>query len=330
MANQWTPSDAWDWYSHQPWLVGCNYIPSNAINQLEMWQMETFDIDTIDYELGCAESLGFNTIRVYLHDLSWENNPDGYRMRIDQFLKVASSHHIRPIFVIFDDCWNSEFAIGKQPAPKPGVHNSGWIQSPGIKIVNRPLEWGRLLRYVKGVLTTFRHDFRILMWDLYNEPGNSQQEEKYLPLLQAVFEWAWSVRPSQPITAGIWSTNKTLNEFQLSSSDVITFHNYRSVESVEDEIVELSLYGRPIICTEYMARTAGSCFETHMPIFKRERVGCLNWGLVAGKTNTIFAWNTHLDSPEPPLWFHDIFHKDGTPYRQDEVDFIRQVTRNKS
>jgi hypothetical protein len=291
-----------------------------------MWQIETFDIETIEYELDWAASLGFNTVRVYLHDLLWDNSPDGFRVRIDQFLKIASSHRIRPIFVIFDDCWNSDFALGKQPAPKQGVHNSGWAQSPGVKIVNNPLEWNRLQRYVIGLLTTFSKDERILMWDLYNEPGNSQQGEKSLPLLQAVFDWAWSVRPSQPLTAGIWFDDNVLSNFQLSASDVITFHNYGPTQGLEDQISQLRSHKRPLICTDYMARPAGSRFETHLPIFKRERVGCLNWGLVAGKTNTIFAWNTPLDAPEPPLWFHDIFRKDGTPYQKEEVDFIRQMT----
>jgi hypothetical protein len=326
MHQRWTPDQAWDWYNHQPWLVGCNFIPSNAINQLEMWQIETFDPDTIEYELGWAASLGFNTVRVYLHDLLWDNSPDGFRARIDSFLKISSTYQIRPIFVIFDDCWNSDFALGKQPAPRPGVHNSGWAQSPGVKVVNNSLEWNRLERYVKGVLTAFGDDSRILMWDLYNEPGNSMQGEKSLPLLQATFEWAWSVRPSQPLTAGVWFDCQDLNEFQILASDVITFHNYQPANSLEAQIAQLKTHKRPLICTEYMARPAGSLFKTHLPIFKRARVGCVNWGLVAGKTNTIFAWSTPLDTPEPPLWFHDIFRKDGTPYQQDEVNFIRQIT----
>lgn len=198
MASRWTTVQAWDWYKRQPWLVGCNFIPSNAINQLEMWQIETFDPETIDYELGWAASLGYNTVRVYLHDLLWDNSPDGFRVRIDQFLNIASGHHIRPIFVIFDDCWNSDFSLGKQPTPQPGVHNSGWIQSPGVKIVNDPYKWNRLERYVKGLLNAFRGDDRVLLWDLYNEPVNNQQGEKSLPLLQAIFEWAWSVRRYLP------------------------------------------------------------------------------------------------------------------------------------
>lgn len=325
-ANTWTPAQAWEWYRRQPWLVGCNFIPSTAINQLEMWQMETFDPETIDFELGLAASLGFNTARVYLHDLLWDNSPDGFSVRIDQFLGIAARHHIRPIFVIFDDCWNTEFALGKQPKPRPGVHNSGWIQSPGQKVVVDPYEWNRLERYVLRLLKTFKDDERILMWDLYNEPGNNGQHEKSLPLLQAAFEWAASVRPSQPLTAAVWYENDAFNEFQLAASDVVTFHLYDTPDKLEAMIARLKTSGKPLICSEYMARPRGSRFENSLPIFKREQVGCLNWGLVAGKTNTIYAWDTPLGDREPEEWFHDIFRADGTPYRPAEVEFIRQMT----
>ena len=57
-------------------------------------------------------------------------------------------------------------------------------------------------------------------------------------------------------------------------------------------------------------------------------VGAINWGLVAGKTNTIFAWDTPLpDVAEPSLWFHDIFRSDGTPYSTEEVECIRSLTK---
>ena len=326
MPPVWTSEQSWTWFQAQPWLVGCNFIPSNAINQLEMWQIETFDPETIDYELGWAQSLGFNTVRVYLHDLLWDNSSDGFRVRIDQFLRIAAAHAIRPILVIFDDCWNADFALGKQPAPRPSVHNSGWVQSPGVRVVNNRWDWNRLERYVKGLLTAFANDERILLWDLYNEPGNSQQGERSLPLLQAAFEWAWSVRPSQPLSVGVWFDHPDLNAFQLASSDVITFHNYGPAEGLKQQIASLRAFNRPLICTEYMSRGLGSRFETHLPIFKQEKVGCLNWGLVAGKTNTIYAWNTPEGAPEPELWFHDIFRKDGSPYLPAEVAFIRQMT----
>src|SRR5215831_15765131 len=99
-AVRWTEKKANDWYAQQPWLVGSNYIPRSAINELEMWQEATFNPEQIDQELGWAESLGMNTMRVFLHDLLWQQDADGFRKRIDQFLTIAAKHHIRPLFVL--------------------------------------------------------------------------------------------------------------------------------------------------------------------------------------------------------------------------------------
>ncbi|MDX2046995.1 MAG: glycoside hydrolase family 2 TIM barrel-domain containing protein [Chitinophagaceae bacterium] len=329
-VNTWTKEKANAWYKKQGWLVGANFLPSTAINQLEMWQAETFDAATIDKELGWAASIGMNVMRVYLHDIAWEVDPEGFIKRMDQFLAIAAKHKIKILFTIFDDCWNPDAKAGKQPEPKPGIHNSGWVRSPNKELHNDPGGWNKLQVYVKTVLSTFKNDKRILMWDLYNEPGNSGYDSTSLPLLKKIFQWAWDVRPSQPLSAGVWYNNKTLNEFQLASSDVITFHNYNNAESLEKQIKELQQSGRPVICTEYMARIRGSKFQTHLPIFKQYNVAAINWGLVAGKSNTIYQWDTPIpDGSEPKLWFHDIFRKDGTAYDETETGIIKKLTGKK-
>jgi hypothetical protein len=326
-SKTWSAKKANEWYKKQGWIVGCNFLPSTAINQLEMWQAETFDTATINRELVWAESIGFNTVRVYLHDLAWKADPGGFKKRINQFLSIAAKHKIKVLFTIFDDCWNPGPKIGKQPEPKPGIHNSGWMRSPHIDIHNDSTQWKSLEEYVKDILGSFKNDKRVLMWDLYNEPGNSGYELTSLPLLKKVFEWAWSIRPSQPLTSAIWYGNKTFNDFQLTNSDVITFHNYNNAEDLEKEINDLLKKGRPVVCSEYMARTRNSKFETHLPIFKKYNVGAINWGFVAGKSNTIYQWDTPVpDGSEPTIWFHDIFRKNGTPYDEKEISIIRQLT----
>lgn len=323
--SRWTEEQARVWSEEQGWRVGCNFIPSNAINQLEMWQAETFDSKTIDRELGYAGNIGFNTVRVYLHDLAYQQDPEGLKQRMDQFLSIASKYGIKTLFVIFDDCWNDKCDIGKQPEPVLGKHNSGWCQSPGNAVANDKSQWPRLETYVLDILTTFKEDDRILMWDLYNEPGNNARLGRSLPLLKKVFEWARSVNPDQPLTAGVWFSFKRLNKFQLSNSDIITFHNYKAADNLEKEIAKLKEYDRPIICTEWMARNLNSTVEACLPVFKRENVGCINWGLVAGKTNTIFPWVNTKGEKEPELWFHDLFRQNGTPYQQEEVDLFKTL-----
>jgi hypothetical protein len=323
--TRWSRERAEAWHSQLPWLVGCNFIPSTAINQLEMFQPETFDPQTIQRELGWAADIGYNTIRVYLHDLLWETDAEGFVRRLEHFLSIAAGQGIRTVFTIFDDCWNAKPISGVQPAPIAGVHNSGWMQSPGKELVNDPGAWERLEQYVKGVITAFGQDERVIFWDLYNEPGNNKQGVASLPLLKQTFEWARQANPSQPLSAGLWFENTELNEFQLSSSDIITFHNYNNAASLENQIRDLKNFGRPVVCTEWMRRPI-STIATHLHIFQQAGVGCLHWGLVAGKTQTIYPWGSQAGDPEPLVWFHDLFYADGRPFDEAEIEIIKSHT----
>ena len=327
--SKWSIEKANDWYKKHKWITGANFNPSTAINQLEMWQKSTFDLETIDKELGFAQSIGFNTMRVYLHSLAYKVDPVGFKKRMESYLQIANKRGIKTMFVFFDDVWDKTPKIGKQPEPKLGVHNSGWVQDPGDPASKELKNFSELETYVKDILETFSKDSRILMWDLYNEPGNSGKFSASIPLLKKVFVWAREVNPSQPITVGIWQWNKKfqeLNEIQVLNSDVVTYHHYGEPNDHLKIINWLKTHGRPLICTEYMARTRNSRFSNILPLLKDEHVGAINWGLVAGKSNTIYAWDTPIESGEEPNeWFHDVFRKDGTPYREDEIRLIRKL-----
>jgi len=345
---RWTAEQANTWYQQQPWLVGSNYIPDDAINQLEMWQVDTFDPKEIDKELGWAEAIGMNTMRVFLHDLLWTQDPDGFQKRLDQFLAISERHGIRPILVLFDSCWDPRPKLGRQHSPVPGVHNSGWVQSPGAAALRDPSQYPRLKAYVVGVVGAFANDPRIVAWDVWNEPDNAYaSSQKELPnkvalvaaLLPQVFEWARSANPSQPLTSGVWegkpaewsdaSKWTTVQRTQLEQSDVISFHNYSWPEDFEAHVTALQKLHRPVLCTEYMARSAGSTFDTVLPIAKRYHVAAINWGLVAGKTQTTLPWESWQHPyvhTQPPVWFHDVFKPDGTPYRERETQLIYELT----
>ena len=350
-TTRWTEQKANEWYAKQPWLIGSNYIPRSAINQLEMWQEATFNPEQIDQEFGWAESLGMNTMRVFLHDLPWQQDADGFKKRIDQFLTIAAKHHIRPIFVLFDSCWDPLPHLGPQHPPIPGVHNSGWVQSPGAVALGDAKQYPRLKAYVQGVVGAFAKDDRILAWDIWNEPGSgnmgsyAKQELKdktarVLALLPQAFEWAREGSPAQPLTSGVCCLDQApdgahlgkIEQTQLRESDIVTFHNYSWPEYFKREVGWLKKYNRPVICTEFMARSVGSTFDTILPIAKEEKVGAINWGFVVGKTQTNFPWESwqhpYILEP-PPVWFHEVLHPDGKPYREAEADLIRELTGRK-
>jgi hypothetical protein len=349
-GHRWSDQGAKDWYASQPWLVGSNYIPATAINELEMWQADTFDPARIDLELGWAESLGMNTMRVFLHDLLWEQDSKGFQKRVDTFLQICAKHHIRPLFVLFDSVWDPNPHLGKQRVPTPGIHNSGWMQSPGAVALKDPSQYPRLESYVKGIVGAFAKDPRVLGWDIWNEPSNSnggeyaKQEppnkvELVLGLLPKAFAWAREVGATQPLTSGVWDGDwsspeklSSMEKIQIYESDIISFHNYSEPDNFEKTVLMLRQYNRPIICTEYMARGNGSTFQGTLPIAKEYNVGAINWGLVAGKTQTYLPWDSWehpYTDREPAVWFHEVFRTDGKPYKQEEIEFIRQIIGHK-
>jgi hypothetical protein len=348
LAHRWPEAKATEWIERNGWLVGCNFIPGNAINQLEMWQEETFDAARIDQELGWAASLGFNTVRVFLHHLLWEQNSQGFLTRIDEFLTIANKHGIRSMLVLFDSVWNPFPKLGIQPAPRHNVHNSGWVQSPGYDVLNDPDQYDSLHNYVRGVVSYFKDDERVLIWDLFNEPDNmnvtSYKDDDYalhkaelsMALLKKTINWVRVINPIQPITMAPWKEDwscdtklTALDNYMFTHSDVISFHCYENAKLTEERILHLKRFNRPMLCTEYMARPFSSTFQEILPLFKKYNVGAYNWGLVAGKTQTHCPWDSWSTKyeKEPELWFHDIFRENGEPYKPEEVAFLKEITK---
>lgn len=326
--SQWSLDSAKSWGTRQNWVSGCNYIPRTAINQLEMWQESTFDQSTIDREFSLMQRTGMKVARIYLHDKAYEVNPDGFKARMRTVLSIAKAHQIRILFVFFDDCWNPQSQLGPQPKPVPGVHNSGWLRSPSDDQRNWPGDLGRLKTYVQDILKTFGKDKSVWMWDLYNEPGNSGYGERSLPLLRNVFEWAREVRPAQPLTAAAFAGgSNSVDKACIDLSDVITFHCYDNLDELKKQVAFYKSFNRPVICSEWMARTNDSRIATHLPFFFEQKVSCLQWGFVSGKTNTIYPWGSKPNTPEPAMWFHDLYRADGTPFDQAEVALYQKLNK---
>ena len=356
--GRWSAAQANAWYAKEPFLVGSNYAPANAINELEMFQAESFDPQTIDKELALAESIGMNTMRVFLHDLLWQDSA-GFTKRLDQFLTICAKHKIRPMLVLFDSCWDPLPKPGKQREPAPGIHNSGWLQSPGADALSDVSQYPRLEAYVKGVVGAFKNDKRILAWDMWNEPDNGNDNsygqnhtiKTELPkerkiaiitrLLPQVFQWSRAAGATQPLTSGVWIYRtpddwqnpakwSPTEKVQFENSDIITFHQYSKPADLEKVIPALLTFGRPVICTEFMARGVDSKFQSHLPIAKKAKVGMINWGFVAGKTQTFLPWDSwqkpYVNGREPAIWFHEVFKQDNTPVDPAEVAAIKQAT----
>ena len=360
---RWTEERAWQWHNENGWMVGTNFNPSTSINQLEFWQEDTYDPETIERELEWSAELGMNMHRVYLHNLLWDQDSIGFLERVDNYLNISESKDIKTLFVLLDDVWHPVPKLGKQPEPIPFVHNSGWVQAPGSEILGDSSRHDELKNYVKGVISHFADDKRVVGWDLYNEPDNvassdpenlvnninfrglnrgPEVKEKHiysLSLLKKIFMWAREVNPSQPLTVGLWKDSETWNDidnlsaidrFAISNSDVISFHAYGDLEETMKKVEDLEQFNRPLLCTEYLARGEQNTFQIMLPLFKEKEIAAVNWGFVAGKTNTSFPWSSwqvEFDSL-PKIWHHDIYLPDKTPYDEKEIAFLKNILSN--
>jgi hypothetical protein len=341
--ERWSIERISDWYVRLPWLCGFNYLPRTAVNWTELWQRESFDPATIEQELGWARDVGFNTLRTNLQFLVWLHDPAGLRARLERFLGIAARRGLRTLLCLFDDCAFSgrEPYLGRQDDPVPGAHNSGAAASPGREVVRDRARWPELERYVCDVVSHFRDDARVLGWDLYNEPGNEavftrevgmdprgRLVEHSIALAEAAFAWARAARPSQPLTSGVWNPVWAEHNARLVElSDVTSFHNYFGMSKLREQVAELRKAGRPLLCTEWLARGLRSVPATHLPYFKEERIGCFHWGLVKGRTQTHLPWPVLEKVVPEGQWHHDLFHADGTAYDAGEIELFHSTMR---
>ncbi len=353
---RWSVDRAAAWAEQTPWQCGFNFLPSTAVNFLEMWRGETFDPATIDRELGWAGGIGFNALRTNLHYLDWQHDRDGLLGRIDAFLGIAARHGLGVMLCLFDDCeFSGETPFwGAQPAPRPGIHNSRALGSPGRALVRDRAQWPQFRRYVHDIIGMFARDPRVVVWDLYNEPGNrmifdfdrqfehdAALEIDSHDLMRSSFAWAREIAPDQPLTVAPWRLNPVqgtgapsywhpIDIDAIALSDVITYHAYCDRDRMARVIDELAAVGRPLLCTEWMARAVGSRLTEQLPLLRRHRVSAFQWGLVRGRTQTHLPWpgiglGTQGGDVE---WFHDLLAEDGTPHAPEELALIAATRRD--
>ncbi|MES2732944.1 MAG: cellulase family glycosylhydrolase [Bacteroidota bacterium] len=327
VGERWSEQKIWDWHNRNPWYCGFNYIPAYAINYTAMWDKTTFDPVAIDKELALAESQGLNCLRAVLQFAVYENDPEYFLKTLDTFLAICDKHKIKFMPALFDDCVfgiEHEPKVGKQPEPLPGWYAWAWSPSPGHSLVVDEQTHPRIEKYVKAVISQFKNDNRVFIWDLYNEPTNGGLGSATFPLLKKVIRWAREINPSQPITIDVWNKDARLNAIVIPASDIISFHNYGNKSNLLEDIKELQKHNRPLINTEWMNRPNGSVISDQIPVFYAEKIGCMFWGLVNGKTQTNLPWGHRPGDSVSNVWQHDLYQGNFTPYDAKELEILRK------
>lgn len=345
----WSKERIWEWYNARPWIRGCNYMSADCANRMDQWQAEGFEerLQTTDEELALAHEIGFNSIRIIPEFFIWQQDHDGFMERFERYLQVAHKHGISCMVVFGNDCMppkeealkrfrlgKQEFALGYHGGRKVSQH--GVLNEPGYHLLDEPELAAQHYEWVREIITKYKDDERILIWDLFNEPGNSRRGSMSLPHLKKFFEIAREINPIQPLTSCVWRMGDMpdfceIEQFALENSDIISYHDYNSYAKNVEIIHFLKKLGRPIVCTEWLARCMQNNVEEMFPLFFLEKVGCYNWGFVAGKYQTFEPWEHVWSDLEknPNLnfdftkWFHDLYRPSLRPYNPKEIEIIK-------
>ena len=354
---RWSKEKAWEWYNSRPWFRGCNYMSADCANRIDQWQELGFEerFATTEKELKLMQETGFNTVRLIIEYVVWKEEHDGFMERFDRYLSLCAKYGISAMIVLANDCmppkterWKMPY-VGEQQYDL-GYHGGKMHSQHGAHPGPAPHFYlddaesrEDYLRMVEEIVTKYKDDERVCIWDVYNEPGNSYRKDITLPNLKKMFKSVRSCEPSQPVTAGInWIDNDLLsdedvplheiNQYVIDNSDIITYHFYHDYYRHIRVIKRLKKEGRPIMNTEWLGRCLGNDVFSLFPLFYLEKIGCYNWGFVAGKYQTYEpwegTWQKYLNGTETDVdftkWFHDLYRPNHRPYDPKEIDLIKQ------
>lgn len=348
---RWSKEKAWSWYNARPWIRGCNYMSADCANRVDQWQSLGFEerFETTEAELKLMQETGFNTVRLILEYVVWEKEHDSFMERFERYIALCDKYGISCMIVLANDCMPPKTELWKMP--DIGIQHYDWGYHGGRKhsqhglhsqaaphfYLDQEESRERYFQMVREIVERYKDDERICLWDLYNEAGNSRRNEMTLPNLKRLFEIVRKINPSQPLTACVWRTKRDpfspVEQFALDNSDIITYHCYKPLEEHIKVIERLKKEERPIINTEWLDRAFGNDVFSCFPLFCKEKIGCINWGFVAGKYQTYeikeSTWQKYENGTLPDYvdftkWVHDLYRPSHRPYDPREIELIRK------
>lgn len=328
-------------------------MSADCANRIDQWQSYGFEerLETTEKELTLMEELGYNAVRILPEFFVWNNEHDGFMKRFDRYLDVCAKHGMSCMVILANDCMPPKGArvdrLGEQTVDW-GYHGGrkvsqhGRFSDIGFHVLDDPETAPKYFEMVREIVETYKNDERINIWNVYNEVGNSNRRDITLKNLKKILEIVRSIDPIQPLTCETWSLGTQsveelpeVERYALEHSDLISYHSYSTYDINIQQIHTLKQFERPILCTEWLARCLHNNVQEMFPLFYLEKIGCYNWGFVAGKYQTTEPWNGLWQDYEknPGLdidftkWFHDLYRPSFRPYDPKETELITRYCK---
>ena len=360
MSERWTKEKAWEWYNSRPWIRGFNYVPSDCVGWLEMWQEydHASKVETIRRELALAARIGFNAVRQFLAFDVWLYQHDSFMANVEEYISIAAENGLGVMLALISDGGvpKKEPVFGEvkttrgvhagedNAAPEiPGIFPSERKWEPSMPIVDpkpkfspvdEPALAEQFYRYVDELAEKYAKDERVIFWNVWNEPGNSNRGTLSVPHIRRAFEILRAHDPIQPLAADLWrfpKNNKLTAEETVAAelSDVISYHDYGSLDHSVRVIEFLRGFGRPMLNTEWLHRVQFNSVYTHLPLYYNNGIGIFNWGLVEGKFHGKEPWENCWrryaagEKLDITKWQHDLLRANLRPYDPEEIKKFR-------
>lgn len=349
--EKWTKERAWEWYNKQPWIRGFCYYPSCCLNMIEMWQEYNWDKvkATMEKEMAIAKEWGFNAVRILtLFDL-YLDQPEAHLNHLEEFIQICDKNQIKVMVCIGNDCLVSKSNY-KKPSYGEQEYDLGYhsgkaisphivMNEPGYALADEPEYFDLYLEYVEAIISKYAKDERVLLWDIYNEPGNSRRGMMSYKVMEESFKIARKYDTIQPCAACCWSYNEKDEPYKeielkaLEMSDVILYHGYMNYKKHKRTVKFLKkTYERPLFNTEWLHRIWHNDVEHFFPYFRKNKIAAFNWGFVRGKSQTNEPWEWlfneyHLGHGKDwdfTKWQHDLIRSNLEPYDFKEYEIIKR------
>ena len=338
------------WYESLPWLRGSNFLPSNVINRLDMYQSYKSDehLRVSDIELDLHEKIGFNTVRLWLDFDCYYLEKEKYLEILEEYISLCDKHHQLVMLVLAheEDLPYDTFKAKELGEQRKYYNHFNRDYPQYYEMAPRKkhyLEFDEtrdlFLEMIDVVVNKYKNDKRIIAWNIYNEPGITIGN-RAIPLLELLFDKVRKINPIQPLSADIWRDvdengipYSPEERKALELSDFISFHSYNKYPSFTKKIEALEKHNRPIIVTEWLQRINHNNVEDIYPYLAKKRIGAYCWGFVEGDTFTNEPWenlwkeieiNPNYDY-DFSKWQHNLFRRNLHPYIPKEIELIKKI-----
>ena len=296
-------------YPDYGWLRGLGIVPSWGANIVEAWQL--YDGARFREEVALARTIHCNCIRLWIDFAAWKTDPAKITERFLDAVAGVAENGMKVMPCLYNHWHDKKLDYGGTPLAG---------------------DWTPQFDYIKAVVTPLVNDDRVMIWELCNEPGstdNGTLEFKWMSQIAAAVRGCGT---KQPVTIGTMR-GKNITTF-APLMDVLNGHPYaHNRKALEVIIAGYSAIqkevGKPFMVNEAIPGALDDLVRAEAVRFHAEMLSAAGFGWMGWVIREGRALATRRDLPDGNGinggGYHPFFTKDGK--LRDGLEFLTEVPK---